>query len=71
MTLPAHKAYLPASVVGRNGAKEFSFGDLTGVKAVEASDAAESKVYYDLSGRKVAAPQKGQLYIVNGKKVLY
>ena len=27
--------------------------------------------YYDLQGRKVVAPQKGQLYIHNGKKVLY
>ena len=74
MTLPAHKAYLPASVVGSSGAKEFSFGDLTGIN--DATDNGQwlivnGQSVYDLSGRKVAAPQKGQLYIVNGKKVLY
>lgn len=31
----------------------------------------QSKVYFDLMGRKVAAPQKGEIYIVNGKKVVY
>lgn len=31
----------------------------------------QPKVYFDLMGRKVAAPQKGDIYIVNGKKVVY
>jgi len=31
----------------------------------------QPKVYFDLMGRKVAAPQKGEIYIVNGKKVVY
>ena len=74
MTLPAHKAYLPASVVGSSGVKEYSLGDLTGIN--DATDNGQwlivnGQSVYDLSGRKVAAPQKGQLYIVNGKKVLY
>ena len=31
----------------------------------------QPKVYFDLMGRKVTAPQKGEIYIVNGKKVVY
>lgn len=31
----------------------------------------QPKVYFDLMGRKVAAPQNGEIYIVNGKKVVY
>lgn len=31
----------------------------------------QPKVYFDLMGRKVATPQKGDIYIVNGKKVVY
>lgn len=31
----------------------------------------QPKAYFDLMGRKVAAPQKGEIYIVNGKKVVY
>ncbi len=70
MTLPAHKAYLPAAVVGGAGAKEYTLGGLTGINNAQTSNL-ESQTYFDLQGRKVAAPQKGQLYIVNGKKVLY
>ena len=70
MTLPAHKAYLPAGVVNGAGAKGFGLGGLTGINNAQTSNL-ESQTYFDLQGRKVAAPQKGQLYIVNGKKVLY
>lgn len=31
----------------------------------------QPKVYFDLMGRKVAAPQKGDIYMVNGKKIVY
>ena len=31
----------------------------------------QPKVYFDLTGRKVTAPKKGEIYIVNGKKVVY
>ena len=31
----------------------------------------QPKVYFDLMGRKVTAPKKGEIYIVNGKKVVY
>ena len=42
----------------------------TGVATIQtATDA--SAVIYDLQGRRVATPEKGTLYIINGKKVLY
>ena len=69
MVLPAHKAYLPAAVVGGAGTKEFSIGGITGIKS--AANGANGQSYYDMQGRKVAAPQKGQIYIMGGKKVLY
>lgn len=73
MTLPAHKAYLPASAVGRATSKVFQLGgDITGISSTEtAAPNAKSATHYDLQGRRVIAPQKGQLYIVNGKKVIY
>ncbi|MBR0037401.1 MAG: rhamnogalacturonan lyase [Bacteroidales bacterium] len=36
-----------------------------------ASDRNTAGLCFDLSGRKVENPQKGRLYIINGKKVLY
>ena len=64
--VPANRAYLktPAQVQ----VKAFFFGgDADGIKNVLDSIAA-GKIY-DLSGRKVAKMQKGNTYIVNGKKV--
>ena len=65
-------AVMPKSEDGSADANAFySFtNDITGLVGIESS-AAEADVYYDVQGRKVVAPQKGQLYIVNGKKVLY
>ena len=72
MVLPAHKAYLPAAVVGGAGTKEFSLGGITGIKsAANGQSSIINQSYYDMQGRKVAAPQKGQIYIMGGKKVLY
>jgi hypothetical protein len=31
----------------------------------------QTEAIYDLSGRHVMAPQKGKIYIVGGKKVIY
>ena len=40
---------------------------LDGITAEEASDA----ICYDLRGRRIAAPVKGQMYICNGRKLIY
>ncbi|MBQ7741617.1 MAG: leucine-rich repeat domain-containing protein [Bacteroidaceae bacterium] len=71
MTLPAHKTYLPAGFVSGSTSNMFQLGgDLTGLSNVQSSTL-NAQSYFDLQGRKVAAPQKGQIYIVNGKTVLY
>ena len=31
----------------------------------------KSEIVYDLMGRRVASPKKGELYIIDGKKVIY
>ena len=66
--IKANKAVIKIS----NGAKGFKFvfadDDLTGVGSLSA-EGAETQAYYDLQGRRVVAPQKGQLYIRNGKVV--
>lgn len=71
-TMPGFKAYIPANVLSTSSVSFIGFAD-DDVTAVNSaiSDQILNGQYYDLQGRKVAAPQKGQLYIVNGKKVLY
>ena|GEM_PF-4300894 len=68
--LDANKAYLAAST----GAKGFQFvfddDDITGINDAQTSNL-ESQTYFDLQGRKVAAPQKGSLYIKGGKVVKF
>lgn len=58
----------------------FDDGEATGIDRINGDgsnkgiyDQADQqpKVYFDLMGRKVATPQKGEIYIVNGKKVVY
>ena len=67
-TLPAGKAYLPATV-GSSGAKAFTFdfGESTGINEVKAAKA--DGAIYSISGVRVAEPQKG-VYIMNGRKVI-
>ena len=72
MTLPAHKAYLPASFVGGSSSGMFNLSDdLTGVAPIVNGQSSMVNEIVDLQGRKVASPKKGQIYIVNGKTVLY
>ena len=42
--------------------------ETTGINSVAASNA--QPIYFDLSGRKVAEPKVGGIYIVNGKKMM-
>jgi hypothetical protein len=69
-TVGANTAYIPVAklAVPASARAFFSLDDETnGINAV-ATDVMNGK-YYNLSGQRVAAPQKG-LYIVNGKKVV-
>lgn len=67
----ANKAYLNNTAgSGANGYKfVFADEDPTAVNGVKA--ASEAATYFDLFGRKVVAPAKGNLYIQNGKVVKY
>jgi len=68
-SIAAGKAYLPVTLTNEAKSLTIVFGDeTTGIGEVKAVSA-ESGVYYNLSGQRVAQPTKG-LYIVNGKKVI-
>ncbi len=66
ITLNPFRAYLTAETSGSRSLR-IVYAGTTGISLNE--QAAESKVVYDLQGRRVAQPMKG-LYIVNGKKVI-
>lgn len=69
-TVPAGKAYLPATEVPA-GARSLSIvaaDETTGIEALESAENAEMSVY-NLQGQRVQRLQKG-LNIVNGKKVI-
>lgn len=68
-TLKEGKAYLIYNKGGDMPGFALNFnGSATGVESVEIQT--EGKQYFDLQGRRVAQPQKGGIYILNGKKVL-
>ena len=68
----AYRAYLNMSKVGSEAKTvSMSFDDeTTGITDVNApaAESADTPIY-DLSGRRISSPQKGQVYIFKGKKV--
>ncbi len=70
-TVGANTAYFPASIA--NGVKDRFIGvesdDATAITAIEAADAIQNGVIYNLSGQRVVKPLKG-IYIQNGKKII-
>ena len=69
--IPANRAYLPFANSSQVNFINVSFDDSpTGIDALRISNQGDSDEIYDLTGRKVTAPEKG-IYIINGKKVLY
>ena len=71
--VPAKKAYLPASVADKLASStklRFVFdGNATAITAIEAAEAVNNGVIYNLSGQRVVKPLKG-IYIQNGKKFI-
>lgn len=69
----ANKAVLRLANSGNANGYKFVIDDddITGIDDAASAAKDEQGVYYDLQGRRVATPQKGQLYIVNGKTVVY
>lgn len=70
-TLAANRAYLQTTFNVAAGARlVLVFDDeTTGVSDVR-SKMEDVRIFFDLQGRRVEKPVKGQLYIVNGKKVV-
>lgn len=69
----AYRAYLDMSKVGSEAKTvTMSFDDeTTGITDVNApADESADTTIYDLSGRRISSPQKGQVYIFKGKKLL-
>ena len=69
ITLGAHKAFLEVPGASNSNGFTLTLDDVTGINEIVNSKSSNSKCY-DLWGRKIAAPQKGEIYIVNGKKVI-
>ena len=68
--LPANKAYLAVSSSAPNVLRIITKEEyITGIHEMNTSTTDDTKVIYDLQGRRVQAPSKG-LYIVNGKKMI-
>lgn len=69
-SIPANKAYLETSALS-NAAIALNFnGITTGVNTVVLGENGVNAPVFDLSGRRVAAPVKGGVYIQNGKKFI-
>ena len=46
-------------------------GETTGIEGISETQKKADTSLYDLMGRRVTTPQKGQIYIRGGKKVIY
>ena len=66
----AYRAYLDLSTAGneaRTISMSFDDSETTGIREVYASDNSDTPIY-DLTGRRINTPQRGQIYIQNGTK---
>lgn len=76
-TIGANKAYLDISSLSsasNSFVLAFDEDNTTGIHAIGGKTPATSthdNIYYNMMGMKVANPVKGQLYIYNGKKIIY
>ena len=74
ITLGAHKAFLEVPGASNSNGFTLTLDDVTGINEIGVVNGQSSMVNgqsaYNLWGRKVAVSQKGEIYIVNGKKVI-
>lgn len=70
-TIPANEAFLamPSNNMAGYAVKEPKFEDTTSISDIEAADRQPDTIY-DLSGRRVSTMTPGNVYILNGKKIL-
>lgn len=69
-SIPANKAYLETSALSAAAIALNFNGTTTGVNTVVLGENGVNAPIFDLSGRRVAAPVKGGVYIQNGKKFI-
>ncbi len=72
-TVSAGKALLPASILGGNNIKAYTFefeDDATAIKTIDNGQRTTDGVIYNLAGQRLGRMQKG-INIVNGKKILF
>lgn len=67
----AYRAYLDLGQNLQAQSLRFVFGDATGINNVNTNMANLPNIYFDLSGRKVENPQRGNVYINNGRKIVF
>ena len=65
--IQATKSDVPSSMQMRLVSED----DTTGIDNVEITEEKKDDYIYDLHGRRVFEPQKGNLYIINGNKVIF
>lgn len=69
--VPAYRAYLDLSRASSQAkAINMTLGNATGIGRLTNTQGKSNGAMYDLQGRKVAVPVKGQLYIKNGQKYI-
>ncbi len=64
--IPANRAYLKAKANAARITGTVFLDDATAIKTIDADG---TETYYDLQGRRISKPQKGGIYVKNGKKV--
>ena len=74
-SLSSGKAYLQIPIAWFASEAEaktikLNFDDAETTDINECNETSSDTIYYDLTGRKVSNPQKGRIYIVNGKKIM-
>ena len=69
-SIPANKAYLNASALSTPAIALNFNGTTTGVNTVVLGENGVNAPVFDLSGRRIAVPVKGGVYIQNGKKFI-
>ena len=66
MGIAANRAYLKQKSNAARITGTVFVDDATGIKTIDADG---TETYYDLQGRRIGKPQKGGIYVKNGKKV--
>lgn len=67
-SIPANKAYINASALSSSALVMNFGGNVTAIDKTMVDNAANNAPVFDLTGRRVVAPVKGGIYIMNGKK---